>query len=90
MRVSCLELVSFDDIHQYTSLSYGTLRRIRKRIWVLLRLRNERMFNVEGDRLGTAGNVVEIDESRFKRHANVGRMLRAGWFFGLTERLTQD
>jgi hypothetical protein len=35
------------------------------------------------------GNVVEAEESRFKRHANVGRLLRAGWFFGLTERLTE-
>jgi hypothetical protein len=35
-------------------------------------------------------NVVEADESRFKRHANVGRLLRAGWFFGLAKRLTED
>jgi hypothetical protein len=40
--------------------------------------------------LGIAGNIVESDESRFKRHAHVGRLLRAGWFWGACERLTAE
>ncbi len=47
------------------------------------------MFAAPEHRLGVLGNIVEADESRFKRHGNVGRQMKAGWFFGLTERLSQ-
>jgi hypothetical protein len=46
------------------------------------------MFAAPEHRLGVLGNIVEADESRFKRHGNVGRQMKAGWFFGLTERLS--
>jgi hypothetical protein len=48
------------------------------------------MFLTEDQRLNHWGNVVEADKSRFKRHANVGRILRAVWFFGVLETLTAE
>jgi hypothetical protein len=56
----------------------------------MLRVKNEQKFIADDTKLGVAGNVVEADESRFKRHGNVGRVLRAGWFFGVCERMSGE
>jgi hypothetical protein len=82
--------MSVEDIRDDVDLNRTTIRKIRARLWAILRARNQERFVGAGNLLGASGNVVEVDESRFKRHANVGRLLRAGWFFGLTERLTED
>jgi hypothetical protein len=46
------------------------------------------MFLEERDKLGHKDNIVKSDETRYKRHGNVGRILRSGWFWRATERLT--
>ncbi len=56
----------------------------------MLRVKNAQIFVENNEKLGQGGNIIEADESRFKRHANVGRILRAGWFLGVYERVSAE
>jgi hypothetical protein len=71
-----------EDIAAYAHVAVGTIRSIRKALWAILQRHYAQKFEHAARRLGHEGNVVEVDESRFKRHGNVGRLLQAGWFWG--------
>ena len=36
--------------------------------------------------IGEGGRILEVDESKFKRKHNRGRLIRRGWVLGLVER----
>ena len=36
--------------------------------------------------LGNENTIVEIDESNFKRHGNVGRLISSSWILDICER----
>ncbi len=82
--------MTIEDLYHATGVSLNTLRRIRHRVWRILERNNSSKFSTPISRLGHRGNVVESDESRFQRHGNVGRILRAGWYWGACERLTAE
>ncbi len=72
---------SLDTIHEQTGLAKNTIIRIRRGYRICL----ERHYDARI--LGGPDKVVEIDESKFKRRANMGRLpARQGWVFGMTER----
>jgi len=71
-------------IVKITMLNRQTIINIKKRFWGILR---NHYFNIESyGQLGLNGGLVEMDESKFKRKNNVGRMPQAGWVFGMIER----
>ncbi len=70
---------SLQTIHEETGLAKNTIIRIRRGYRMCL----ERLF--DSRILGGPDIVVEIDESKFKRRNNLGRLpARQGWIFGMT------
>ena len=71
------------EIQGLTGLSQKTIFKGRSQFRDLL----ANYYTPEGyGLLGDGGEIIEIDEAKFKRKGNVGRLPKSGWVFGIAER----